>query len=85
MTLLWIGAGLLVIMMMAAVFATGRDAVSRRSDLLPSPGRATMADVERLARAGQKIDAIRCYREIHKVGLAEAKKAVEDLYSRPNP
>lgn len=38
-----------------------------------------MADVERLIRAGERIAAIRCYREIHHVGLAEAKKAIDDL------
>ena len=38
-----------------------------------------MADVERLIQSDQLIAAIRCYREIHRVGLAEAKKAVETL------
>lgn len=37
------------------------------------------AEVLRLARAGQKIEAIKLYREIHGVGLADAKAAVEDL------
>jgi ribosomal protein L7/L12 len=53
---------------------------ARRAGILPPTGTATMADVMRLIQSGQKIWAIRCYREIHKnCGLAEAKKAVEDL------
>lgn len=47
--------------------------------LLPPKGQATIADVERLIRSGERIAAIRCYREIHQVGLSEAKKAVDDL------
>jgi hypothetical protein len=33
---------------------------------------------EELADSGQKINAIKAYREQHGVGLAEAKKAVDD-------
>jgi len=55
------------------------DAAHRRSGVLPAAGQATMADVERLVRAGEHIAAIRVYREIHQVGLAEAKKAIDDL------
>jgi hypothetical protein len=33
---------------------------------------------QELADAGQKINAIKAYREQHSVGLAEAKKVVED-------
>jgi len=47
--------------------------------LLPPPGTATMADVERLVRAGEDVVAMRCYREIHPVNLAEAHKAINDL------
>ncbi|HEY9843292.1 MAG TPA: ribosomal protein L7/L12 [Candidatus Obscuribacterales bacterium] len=39
----------------------------------------TMADVERLAKAGHKIPAIKAYRQIHGVGLKEAKDAVDRL------
>ena len=37
------------------------------------------AEVNRLALSGQKIEAIKRYREIHGVKLAEAKAAVEDI------
>ena len=56
------------------------NAAHGRSGILPAAGTATMADVERLVRAGERIAAIRVYREIHHVGLAEAKKAIDDLH-----
>ena len=84
MTLLWIAFGIAGIGVMAFIFAKCRDAADRRSGLLPAAGHATMADVERLIQAGQRISAIRCYREIHHVGLAEAKKAVDDLQIKNN-
>jgi ribosomal protein L7/L12 len=79
MKLLWIIGGLVGLFVIALTFASRRTVALRRSGLMPAAGQATMADVERLAQAGEKIAAIRCYREIHNVGLAEAKKAVEDL------
>jgi ribosomal protein L7/L12 len=39
-------------------------------------------EVEAHLRAGRKIDAIRRYRELHGVGLKEAKDAVEALDAR---
>lgn len=80
MNALWIG--LIVVGVFLAVFAFVllRDAAARRSGLIPPKGQATMADVERLVRSGERIVAIRCYREIHQVGLAEAKKAIDDLH-----
>jgi ribosomal protein L7/L12 len=56
-----------------------REWFAKQTGVLPAKGTATMADVERLRLAGQKIWAIRCYREVHKCGLAEAKRAVENL------
>lgn len=41
----------------------------------PRPART----VDELIRAGQKIDAIKLYRETHRVSLVEAKDAVEAL------
>jgi hypothetical protein len=56
-----------------------RGLARRRQGILPPAGQATMADVERLVRAGERLAAIRVYREINHVGLAEAKNAVDDL------
>ena len=46
---------------------------------LPPPGESTMDDVQRLLSEGHKIAAIKVYREVHGVGLKEAKEAVEAL------
>jgi ribosomal protein L7/L12 len=40
---------------------------------------ADLSEVERLARAGQKIDAIKLYRQISRVGLKEAKDTVDQM------
>lgn len=80
MALLWIARYLFGLLVAAFVIVSWRDAAYRRSGLLPAAGQATTADVERLVRAGHRILAIRCYREIHHVGLAEAKKAIDDLH-----
>jgi ribosomal protein L7/L12 len=53
----------------------------------PPPGRPVLgpdATPEQLARAGQKIEAIKKYRELTGVGLKEAKDAVE-AFERGQP
>lgn len=80
MILLWILIGAVVVVCVLVMLLARRDSALRRAGVLPLEGEGTMADVERLVRAGQKIEAIRVYREIHpEVGLAEAKQAVEKL------
>ena len=81
MRVLWILLVPAVIVIALFIFASRRVSSARRSGLLPAAGQANMADVERLVRSGQHIMAIRCYREIHHCGLAEAKHAVDDLRS----
>jgi hypothetical protein len=56
-------------------------ALLRRQGLYPAAGRATMADVKRLARSGRRRWlAVRCYREVHpKKSLKEAKRVVDEL------
>ena len=51
----------------------------RARGLYPEPGRETEQDIVRLLQSGEKIMAVRCYRSLHKVGLREAKDAVESL------
>ena len=80
MTFIWIAVGIFAIFAVMFLVASLRAASDRRSGLLPPAGQATMSDVERLARTGQRIYAIRCYREIHRCGLAEAKKAIDELH-----
>ena len=79
MTLFWATVGFVGLFGVLAILDYLRDAAYRRSGLLPAAGKAAMADVERLVRSNHRIIAIRCYREIHHVGLAEAKKAVNEL------
>lgn len=62
-----------------------RIAAARRSGVLPAEGQSTMADVERLALMGETVWAIRCYREIHPCGLAEAKRVIESRYPVAKP
>jgi ribosomal protein L7/L12 len=38
-----------------------------------------LEEIKRLAHSGRKIDAIKMYRELYRVGLKEAKDAVEEL------
>jgi hypothetical protein len=78
----WIGGGVVAIVIVVVLFVVGGNAAARESGLLPPNGKATMADVERLARSGHKTLAMHYYRQIHKVGPAEAKKAVEDISAK---
>jgi hypothetical protein len=56
--------------------------VLKEQGLYPKEGQGTDGDVERLAASGEKIVAIRLYREIHHVTLAVAKQAVEALVQK---
>jgi ribosomal protein L7/L12 len=69
-----------VVLGLAQLILRSRPQVIQDPANWPKPGQPpTMADVERLAKAGQKITAIKFYREIHNVGLKEAKDAVEKM------
>jgi ribosomal protein L7/L12 len=73
----------------AAVFANARRqkklASFRARGVYPEEGKETDDDVRRLAQGGEKILAIQRYRALHKVGLEEAKEAVELLEkTKPN-
>ena len=52
---------------------------AQASGLYPKRGQGTDEDVKRLLSHGQKIMAIKLYREIHDVGLKDAKEAVERI------
>jgi len=73
---------LLVVMLfaIAAIRALRKKESARIRALWPPPGQApTVEDVKRLARAGEKILAIKMYREIYPVGLREAKDVVDKM------
>ena len=46
--------------------------------MYPLQGEEADADVDRLLQHGHKIEAIRVYRAVHRVGLKDAKDAVEE-------
>ncbi len=53
---------------------------ARRKGLYPLNDRATLFDVKRLISSGEKILAIRLYREIYKgISLKGAQRAVEEI------
>ncbi|AMV73292.1 hypothetical protein JCM30471_16940 [Desulfuromonas carbonis] len=54
-------------------------AAARAKGLLPPAGEGSDADVAALMARGEKLLAIRLYRELHGSGLKEAKEAVETL------
>jgi hypothetical protein len=59
-----------------------RRARARRDGVYPPPGRGSDEDVVRLMRQGEKLMAIRLYRDIHATGLKEAKERVEEMAAR---
>ncbi|NSL55768.1 hypothetical protein [Uliginosibacterium aquaticum] len=79
MTLLWIFAGLLGVAVFAQAYQRLKIAAMRRNGLYPAAGQATIDDVRRFAATGHTAWAIRCYREIHPVGLKEAHAAIAKL------
>ena len=83
-TIVLIGLPLFIILC-AIVALISRQQTKRlqSNGLLPEPGQIpTMEHVSRLVAAGQKIQAIKLYREIYRVGLKEAKDAVEKMRER---
>lgn len=79
MALLYIAVGGFVLVLAAQIWVWLRDRALRQKGILPPKGQATMAHVEQLLEKRERILAIRVYREVHKVGLKQAKSAVEDL------
>ena len=59
---------------------------AREKGLWPPVGEApTLEHVKRLAQAGDRILAIKLYRQVHPVSLMEAKAVVEKLAGQPRP
>ncbi len=70
---------LAVLLAISMGFSRLRESRLRSQGVLPARGEETMDDVRRLVAEDRKVLAIRVYRLIHGVGLAEAKAAVEAL------
>lgn len=64
------------VILVGRFFAERRVSVLRTRGIYPEKGKEREEDVERLLRGGERTMAIRCYREIHRVGLKEAKDAI---------
>jgi ribosomal protein L7/L12 len=69
---------LLVVVLLVSLVARRRENAGLRPyQVAPERPATGMAEVDRLVRAGRKIQAIKVYRELTGVGLKEAKDAVE--------
>lgn len=77
MTLLYAAVVLVGLAILALVVQNIWTASLRRDGRYPEKAALTMADVERFAKSGEKLLAIKAYRELHDVGLKEAKDQVE--------
>lgn len=80
-----IGGGLALATAVLAL--SGRHVAKRRArarleGIYPPPGRGSDADVERLLRQGEKMLAIRLYREIHATDLMTSRLRVEEMAAR---
>jgi ribosomal protein L7/L12 len=87
MTFLWIGV---VLVSLVGVAVVARLLLRRRIEVVTLRPQSRMPsvhdtqEIERLVRAGKKIEAIRSWRERHGSGLREAKAAVDRLEPRGN-
>ena len=91
MKVLLVVVGIILVVILISATNRARARQLRESGVYPQPGQGTDADVERLVMLGEKISAIKLYREINGVDLKTAKEAVEKLamdlhqsgYSKP--
>lgn len=71
-----------VFLIVANATTRARERRAVESGMYPQPGQGTDSDVERLVLSGENLLAIQLYREIHHVGMKEAKDAVNSLRAR---
>ncbi|HEY3115597.1 MAG TPA: ribosomal protein L7/L12 [Chloroflexota bacterium] len=72
----WV-AGVAVAVLLGFLSRRGERADRRSRQIRPANTPPTPADVDALLQAGQKIAAIKLYREMHGVDLKEAKDAID--------
>jgi ribosomal protein L7/L12 len=70
---------IVVFLGVASVTSRARERRAIESGIYPPPGEGTDADVQQLIMRGEYVLAITLYREIHRVGMKEAKDAVDTL------
>jgi ribosomal protein L7/L12 len=76
---------IVVFLVVADLASRLKERRARESGLYPPPGSGSHADVERLVAAGETMLAVKLYREIHHVGMKDAKDAVDGIRSRMEP
>jgi len=64
----------LVVVFVVVAFVLGSSSSAQLMDLPPN---AKDKDIKALIKEGKKLQAIKWYRDLHKVGLKEAKEAVD--------
>jgi ribosomal protein L7/L12 len=74
MTFVIICVGVVVVLILAGLLGMGKTP--------EPPANVSDEDILRIARQGQKIQAIKWYRSLHQVGLKDAKEAVEKMTAR---
>ncbi|MBI4379235.1 MAG: hypothetical protein HY578_09080 [Nitrospinae bacterium] len=79
MKVIYIIAGVIGILFLIDAFNRAKVRQAKQTGLYPPAGHGTDEDVERLAAKGEKIMAIKLYREIHGVDLKTAKEAVDKI------
>lgn len=77
--------GLVLVMFLADAWTRGRVRRLQRRGIYPLAGEERHADVERLIRMGRRMEAIRVYRDVHGVGLKEAREVVDRLSETIRP
>jgi ribosomal protein L7/L12 len=75
MTVVYIVIGIVVFFVLLALILGS----TKSAQLLDLPPNAKDKDIVALVKEGKKIQAIKWYRELHNVGLKEAKEAVDRM------
>jgi tetratricopeptide (TPR) repeat protein len=75
-------AGILLVILLIRAWSGGGKPRLEPSGMVPPGSTGTDDDIERLVMQGRKIEAIKLYRKIRNVGLAEAKDAVDQIAKR---
>jgi ribosomal protein L7/L12 len=76
MTRYWLIA-IAVVLLLGFLSRRGERADSKPTQIRPGGNSPTAADIDALLRAGQKIEAIKLYRQLHGVDLKAAKDVID--------
>jgi len=76
MEVIYIVLGIVIVVLLLFLVTGG---VSSDMDL---PENIKDKDIRRIAKEGEKIKAIKWYRDLHQVGIKEAKEAVDKMIAK---